>query len=307
MSQNKVLNNRSSEITVQSILSMPREIPYNEKVILLCYILDVTQANLIVHSERVISTEEYEMIMEVFEKRISGIPLAYITGKREFFGLTYAVNQDVLIPRPETEVMVELVIDLVTEKSFSSLKFIDVGTGSGNVIITLAHQIRLLQKNGSFLGLDISKDALVMARKNAQEHKLVDEITFTHSDLLSSPLVMEDQLTKMQTLVVTANLPYVDRSRKEHLSTQAYASELQFEPQIALWADDGGLFLCKKLIDQICGLKKHHSTCAIYCFLEIDPSQKLPLLDYLTSRELITHVQFHKDLAEHTRVCRFKI
>lgn len=172
-------------------------------------------------------------------------PLAYIRGKQAFYGRDFAVSPAVLIPRPETEAIIDILKSLPLQPGDS---LIDVGTGSGAIAITAKLELPEIAVTAS----DISPAALAVARQNAAAHSV--SLSFIQQDLLT-------QTTGSFTCIV-ANLPYVD-------STWQRSPETDFEPHLALFAKDGGLELIKKLINQ----SASHSTAGDYLLLEADPRQ----------------------------------
>ena len=178
------------------------------------------------HPDFNLSDEIAQKANQALVRRQNHEPLAYITGVKDFYGREFRVTEDVLIPRPETEALIEVA------KRLRPTKILDVGTGSGCIAVTLAKEL----PGAAITGVDISEKALKIAQNNAQRHHV--EVDFRQSDLLSGL-----KRGKKFDLIV-ANLPYVNR-KWDWLSP-----ELQFEPEIALFAEDGGLELIKKLIKE---------------------------------------------------------
>ncbi|MBQ2660215.1 peptide chain release factor N(5)-glutamine methyltransferase [Candidatus Saccharibacteria bacterium] len=200
---------------------------------------------LVAHDDMGISRYEKELERRVL-RREKGEPLAYIVGRKEFFGREFLVSPEVLIPRPESEAMVEIV------KKLKVRRILDVGTGSG----CLAVSLKLEKPEAEVVGVDISAGALGVAKKNAE--KLGAKVQFLQSDLLEK---VEGDFD-----VIVANLPYVDRDWE-------FISGIEFEPESALFAEDGGLFLIKKLILEA---KKRTK----YLVLEADPCQHEKIVDF---------------------------
>jgi len=179
-------------------------------------------------------------------KRAQNIPVAYLTGKKEFYGRDFIVTPEVLIPRPETEMLIEII-----KNRSATDEALDVGTGSGAIAITLALETKLQVD-----ACDISKSALKVAMQNA--HQLNARVNFFESDLLSSVSKKYD--------LITANLPYVNKSWQP-------SAETKFEPSLALFANDHGLELIKKLLDQAPQYLKSGGL----VLLEADPRQHLQI------------------------------
>ena len=232
-------------------------------------------------------------LIKNLKARARGVPLAYIFHEKEFYGRNFYVGKSVLIPRPETEFLIETALEIIKNqlKTRNHLEIIDVGTGSGNIAISLYKELeKLMHKNQtlgktstSFSGqeitvsgppsgltsfsitaLDKSPKALKIATKNAKA--LHADINFCRSDLLKSLPHQKTSLPPKFDLVL-ANLPYVDK--KWHWLDK---TSLKFEPSSALYAADHGLALITKLLHQI---KNSHSTSnLIFIILELDPCQQ---------------------------------
>lgn len=206
-------------------------------------------------------------------KRRNGIPFAYLTGTKGFYGLDFAVTKDVLIPRPETEQLIDWVLSNVDRKKPTTI--VDVGTGSGCIAVTLAKYLPAAK----IIASDVSIKALAVARKNARTHKISARISFRHSSLLSmlKPSERPD--------LVVANLPYL---------TTPQLKNVMHEPKLALHGGPRGLELIEKLVRQ---LTESNIPKAI---LEIDPQQER-WLTALGDRLDGYHYTFVTDLAARTR------
>lgn len=181
------------------------------------------------HPDYELNAREEADADSMLKRRQNHEALAYILGKKEFYTREFAVSPDVLIPRPESED----IINLAKEIAPKPLKILDVGTGSGCLAVTLKLEIPEVE----VLALDISPEALEIARQNAKN--LNADVKFRQSDLCSA--LKNDEKFDL----IVANLPYVDENW-EWLSP-----ELQYEPELALYARDGGLELIKRLIQQV--------------------------------------------------------
>lgn len=196
--------------------------------------------------------------------RAKRVPLAYIFQEKEFYGRNFFVNNSVLVPRPETEALIDCIKNLYTEEDI----VLDVGTGSGIIPISiLAEFYKNFGDNKSLevFASDISLSALAVANLNAKKI-LNQEIPLFESDLLEK--IPQDILQKIT--ILTANLPYVDQNWID-FSTE---NELHHEPQIALYAEDGGLYLYKKLFQQTQNLPSIK-----FLLIEADPDQFQDLED----------------------------
>ncbi|MET3106295.1 release factor glutamine methyltransferase [Oxalobacteraceae bacterium GrIS 2.11] len=201
-------------------------LPALEARILMMHALHKTRVQLITQSEYELTEAELTAYQQLEQRRIDGVPIAYLTGQREFFGLDFHVTPDVLIPRPDTELLVELALQFTP--SGSSL--LDLGTGSGAIAVALAHQ----RPDLSICASDISAAALAVARHNAQSHHC--RIQFIESDWYSA-------LPQMQWHTIVSNPPYIE-NHDPHLSQ----GDLRFEPLHALTDHADGLMAYRHII-----------------------------------------------------------
>ncbi len=167
---------------------------------------------------------------QLIERRLAGEPIQYITGECEFYGLPFRVNRDVLIPRPETEHLVERVLELAAE--FEQPRIVDVGTGSGAIAIALAHTLTSAQVTA----VDLSKAALGLARENAERNGVAECVRLLEGDLLLPVAGEEFEF-------VVSNPPYVPESDRDTLAVEVR----EFEPGMALFAGADGLNIYKRL------------------------------------------------------------
>lgn len=165
-------------------------------------------------------------------RRVAHEPAAYIVGHREFWGLDFIVSPAVLIPRPETELIVEEAVDMVRAAAIDTLRMADIGTGSGNLAVSLAHEIH----GSGITATDISRDAIAIARQNAQRHDVDDRIEFVETAFL-------DGIDDVFDLIV-ANPPYVKATDRT-----ALAPAVLHEPAGALFAGERGLDAISGVLD----------------------------------------------------------
>jgi len=190
------------------------------------------------HPEYELQSFVVEKLQNLIKRRAKHEPLAYILGKKEFYGREFMISPDVLTPRPETETMVELALQVVKRQrsKVESLQIVDVGTGSGNIIITASLELTQLSNikyKISFLGLDVSNKALKIAKINSEtlcDEKFGHLTKFFIYDLLSQPLT---PYLSPQTIVL-ANLPYIPNGYKINLAAR-------HEPKQAIFGGDDGL------------------------------------------------------------------
>ena len=216
------------------------------------FVLGCDRAYLYAHPERELAEEEQSRYDEVLAQRARGVPSQYITGHQEFWGLDLLVTPAVLIPRPETEHLVETVLELA--RPVSKAKIVDVGTGSGCVALALAHEL----KDASIYGVDLSADALEIARANAARLQL-ERVKFVQGNVLvacdgipsgaaeASSRGTTAESTHFHDLdFVVSNPPYVGLDEADKVQR----SVKEFEPGVAVFAGEHGLDVIRPLIDQ---------------------------------------------------------
>ena len=203
---------------------------------LMMFTLGCDRAYLYAHSERELSTEELERFAAYVGERAAGKPAQYITGHQEFWGIDLLVSPAVLIPRPETEHVVETVLELARNpRRTDTLKIIDVGTGSGCIALAVASEL----PSADILATDISADALKIAEANAARLGFSGRISFREADLL-------DGFSSPQFDLVVSNPPYVGEIEPE--KTQREVRE--FEPSAAVFAGPTGMEIYQRLVPQ---------------------------------------------------------
>ncbi len=183
------------------------------------------------HPEYDLSEEEFVKFKIFIERRSNREPFQHISGKQEFWGLDFRVSPEVLIPRPETENLVEAAIDVLRESIESEI--CEVGIGSGCISISILNDI----KTARAIGLDISEDALLIAKENAKRHNVSQRLTLKISDLF-------DELSGEKFYMIVANPPYVPASNMESLQPEVR----NFDPVIALTDGKNGLSIIEKII-----------------------------------------------------------
>ena len=187
---------------------------------------DVDRLYIHLNLHKELTKEQLDSFNKMIQDRLKGRPIAYIVNNREFMGLDFYVEEGVLIPRPDTEPLVEEVIELVKGKE--NLKIVDIGTGSGAITVSLAKYI----KDCQVYSLDISDKALSIGLKNAVSNEVEDKINFIKSNIFSG---IEDKGLELD--VIVSNPPYIRRADIETLHTQVK----DYEPYIALEGGEDGL------------------------------------------------------------------
>ncbi len=199
---------------------------------ILAHVTGKGRAWLFAHRDTPLTAAQSERFMTLLSRAADGEPLAYLVGQREFWGLPFAVTPDVLIPRPETEALVEVVLDWVRRHELPAPSVADVGTGSGAIAIALALELPLAR----LTAIEISAEALEVARSNAVRHGVADRVAFVQGDLLSGQDGPFD--------AIVANLPYISQ---EELSALEVG---RWEPRVALDGGPDGLELIRRLLRQ---------------------------------------------------------
>jgi release factor glutamine methyltransferase len=198
-----------------------------ENRILLCHALNLTRVGLITNSERVLSEEDAARLAALVARRQAGEPIAYIVGQREFFGLPFQVSPAVLIPRPDTELIVELALARLAPQG----RLLDMGTGSGAIAVAVAHT----RPDCAVTALDVSEEALAVARANAAANGA--QVRFLRSDWFTA---LDDAVFDL----IASNPPYI-ASGDEHL----VQGDLRFEPSGALTDFADGLAALRTIVD----------------------------------------------------------
>jgi release factor glutamine methyltransferase len=212
-----------------SIAALLKNAPLSqlETRILLGHALGLSRVQLITQSERVVTDAEAQALSALLQRRLDGEPIAYITGEREFYGLSLHVTPDVLIPRPETELLVELALQRLPQQG----RVLDLGTGSGAIAVALAHA----RPDAAVSALDMSAAALAVARRNAARHRV--SVRLVQSDWYAA-LAAEQRFD-----VIVANPPYI-AAGDAHLAQ----GDLRFEPADALTDHADGLSALRSII-----------------------------------------------------------
>ena len=205
--------------------------PRREANSLLAFALQKDKTFLIAHSEYELSDEEETNFNKLLERRANREPFQYIVGKQEFYGLDFIVSKDVLIPRPETELIVEAAIEILKMQENSS--FCEVGVGSGCISVSILHE----NTTATAIGVDISAKALKIARKNAETHKVLERLELKLSDIFD---ILENETFDL----IVSNPPYIPSEDFDGLQAEVR----DFEPQNALTDGKDGLSIVEKII-----------------------------------------------------------
>ncbi|MFG0262685.1 MAG: peptide chain release factor N(5)-glutamine methyltransferase, partial [Novipirellula sp. JB048] len=228
---------RLLEWTTQFFKTRGSESPRLDAEVLLAHARDCARIELYTAFSEVPSEEQRVAFREMIRRRGEGTPVAQLVGYREFYSLRFRVDENVLIPRPETEHLVIEALDVAKAMPISGrpLRLADVGTGSGAIAVTLAKQLA----SAEFTAVDLSEAALKIARWNADQHGVSDVVTFVHSDLLTA---VEEPATFD---IICSNPPYISESEYEQLAPTVR----DHEPREALVAGIDGMDIIKRLLE----------------------------------------------------------
>jgi release factor glutamine methyltransferase len=272
------------------------ETPRLDAELLLAHAVGVGRTAIVAHADAPVGADAARTFAAAIERRSTGEPVAYIRGIKEFHGLVFTVDRRALIPRPETERLVDLVLDEIMRRLVmgvrapgDELRVLDVGTGSGAIAISIAADLRRRRVHPDevmLLAVDISPDALDLARENAVGHGVGDRLRFAAADLIPPE---EDRAWEM----VVANLPYV---RADAMASLPVATS--FEPALALDGGAGGLEVIGRLLD----LLPHVLADGGIAYVEIGADQGDAIVELVGARlpGWVCHVEL--DLAGLSRV-----
>lgn len=261
------------------------ESPRLEAEVLLAHARGCQRIELYTTFAEVVPTEIRTRFRDLVKRRSEGAPVAYLVGEREFFSLSFKVTPDVLIPRPETETLVVLALNHLQSLPVgdSPPRVIDVGTGSGAIVIALAKHF----PNAEYFAVDLSPQALAIAKENAAKHCLDDKIQFVQSDLLAGQADCAFDL-------IVSNPPYISEPEYAELPRDVK----DHEPKLALVGGFKGDELVQKLTKQAQVSLKPGGRLLI----EISPMLEAAVVAFLLAEEQLDLVGVQKDLSQLTRV-----
>ncbi|MDP3468219.1 MAG: peptide chain release factor N(5)-glutamine methyltransferase [Daejeonella sp.] len=239
-----------------------------------------------------IPPDKYESLLKILQELKTGRPLQYVIGETEFYGLTFKVNPSVLIPRPETEELVEWILSDVrnSKASIEGLKIIDIGTGSGCIPISLKKNLPEAQ----IYALDISPEALGVSKQNAVLNQTM--VNFIQDDILN---LLNEQLTDEKFGIIVSNPPYVKDSEKQ----QMLPNVLQHEPHLALFVPDNDPLIFYKAIAEF-AIK--HSDANGFLYLEINENLAEETVQLLKQMGF-KNIELRQDLSGKDRMIRSQI
>ena len=255
---------------------------------LLCALLKIDRVQLYLQYDRIMTRNETELFREFVQRRAQNEPLQYIIGETEFMGLNFKVNPAVLIPRPETEILIEKILTLKDAHLFIDPSIWDIGTGSGCIAIALAHY----WQKCTVLASDISESALSVARENAHMNNVSDKIQFLKHDVFDDP-----PDSSMQIDMIVSNPPYVSLDEYQNLGDEIRL----FEPQIALTDHLKGF----RFYEKIFSLFENGVECK-FIFMELSGTHPDEIIS-LAKQYNFADVEVFNDLNNMSRVLQIKV
>jgi release factor glutamine methyltransferase len=260
-----------------------------EAQLLLEQVLHTDRATLYAHAEQVLTAEQEREYFALLQRRLQYEPLSYILGQQEFYGYEFVVDRRVLIPRPETELLVEETLRILRERlDRGRVPLVaDIGTGSGAIPITLALEEPHLP---TLFAVDISTGALDVARLNCERHNVTSRVHLLHGDLLAPLPEAVD--------VITANLPYVGLNERDILTPDVY----DYEPHLALFSGQQGLDLLQRFLLEVRQEQDKKIHAGAVLLLEIGYRQREPLMAMIEMVLPGVHVISKKDYAGWDRM-----
>lgn len=254
--------------------------------LMLCEILNCDRINLYLNFEKPLSDQEKGKFRNFLRRRVKREPLQYILGKANFFGYLYFVNKNVLIPRPETEYLVEKVSLFVRQNNLDLYNIIEIGTGSGCISISLSKELEKINKKHKIFAIDSSDNAVELAKKNSEINNINEEnLTIKKLDIFN------DEINFEPFNIVISNPPYIPYDEYLKLSEEIKL----FEPASALTDFEDGLKFYKRIFQL---LSQSRNKCT--CFLEIGFNQRFKLEELLTLYNFENYI-FEKDLNHQYR------
>jgi release factor glutamine methyltransferase len=250
--------------------------------VLLKHILKIDDTTLYKNFDQPVNKKAVSKIEELVERRANKEPIAYLIKNKEFFGLKFYINENVLIPRPESEYLIEESIKYVESNiKYKKINILDMGTGSGCLIISLAKNLNDMEKasNIDYFATDISPAALKVAIHNAKQNAVFNKINFLESNLFSN----KDLPEKFDLII--ANLPYVPDDEIDE--------SVKFEPHDAIFAADNGTEIIKNFLVQT----KNYLQKEGMILIELDPRNAQEIKEYTKKKFPDAKIELKKDLA----------
>ncbi|RMD84866.1 MAG: peptide chain release factor N(5)-glutamine methyltransferase [Candidatus Dadabacteria bacterium] len=265
--------------------------PRLDSELILAHVLGCSKEDLVLRQNECLPKAIVQKFCLLLKKRRDGEPVAYITGEKEFWGLNLYVNRSVLVPRPETELLVELALD-AAEGYPGKICVLDLGCGSGALMVALGVELKKRKRSFKITGVDISREALEVARENLRRYALIDYSLLIEGDLFV-PVFGE------KFKIIVSNPPYLDATKKESLP-----KELSYEPDKALFSPERGLWHTYRIIKNV---PEYLAVNGIF-LCEMDPSKREYISSYCSKlmaegrhKEFYNSLSFFMDLRGDVR------
>jgi len=270
--------NKSTEYLEKKVIESPR----TNAEILLAHILKCKRLQLYLSFDRPLKDDEKNLYRELLQRRANHEPVQYITGIVEFYGLEFHVDKSVLIPRPETEILVETIIKNTNPDE--KINILDIGTGSGNIAVTLAKHL----PNSKVTAIDKSKDALKIAIKNSELNNVNEQIDFIEYDILNNQKFFANDFN-----LIVSNPPYVSEEEYNNLEPELN----EYEPSIALTDFSDGFIFYKSISKQAENLLTANGK----LYFELGAGQSKNVKEIMEQNNF-SNIQIIKDYQNHDRV-----
>jgi release factor glutamine methyltransferase len=259
--------------------------PRTNAELLLGAVLNVRRIDLYLDRDRILTPQQVERFRQFTEERLSGKPVQYIIGSTEFFGLEFKVNPSVLIPRPETETLVEVVLENL--RGVGRPRIIDLGTGSGAIAISVAKNLT----DSYVYATDVSLEALKVAKDNAQSHGVQEQIEFLCGDLFEP---LREKKLEGHVDCIVSNPPYVSAEEFDSLPREVR----DFEPIVALRSEEEGMSVHKRIVGNSLAFLRENGVLA----LEVGLGQSSKVADLIRTQEGFNRIEMRKDLGGIERI-----
>ena len=256
------------------------ESPKMQSRLLMQFILNKPRQYIIVNDMEELNKADEEKYFNAIKKLRKGIPLEHITHQKEFMKLNFFINENVLIPRQDTEILVEEVIKIA--KQTNAKKILDLCTGSGAIAVSVAKYL----PNCEVTAVDISNDALKVAKRNAINNQVENQITFVSSDMFTN-------LNEEKFDIIVSNPPYIRTKVIETLETK-----VQNEPYIALDGGEDGLYFYREIVKNLYQYLKFKG----YLCMEIGFDQKIDVIELIENEDKFENTYSKKDLYDNDRI-----
>lgn len=254
--------------------------------LILSYLLNKDKIYLILHKDEVVEEEVANKFFTMVNRRNEGYPLQYMTNSQEFMGLELYIREGVLVPRPDTEILAEKIINIAKQPDFidKKLRILDIGTGSGAIAVSLGYYL----DNSEVTAIDISKKAVEIAEINVKKHNLTN-VSIFESDIFEDTFLLNKKYD-----VVVSNPPYIEEDTIPQLMTEVS----RYEPKIALDGGPDGLDYYRRIAAVF---KRVHSDNSILS-VEIGSNQRYKVMEIFKNINILTRIECDKDLSGNDRV-----